>query len=178
MGDLGIIFLQGNYFIPWYQLLHQHIVGSFPFLFSGPPCRTGISVWGNFSWENYTKITNFGSVVCSQGHILWYNVKTLKCFFFTQGVEEGGGGIAPHYFRVFFMERWSCTPIPKCKVWHNFFQVGKNASVKKEISFMEVWSACKCDILHCASKETYHFFRVSPTKIQSINMNNNYMDTD
>ena len=101
-----------------------------------------------------------------------------KMFFFSQGVGEGGGGIAPYYFRVFFMNVRHVPLSQNLKFDTIFFQVGKNASVKKEISFMEVWSACKCDILHCASKETYHFFRVSPTKIQSINMNHNYMDTD
>ena len=35
-----------------------------------------IAVWGNFSWEkNDTKISNFGSVVCFLGHILWDSVE-------------------------------------------------------------------------------------------------------
>ena len=36
---------------------------------------TGISVWGNFSWKKWTKISNFGSVVGILGHILWDSVE-------------------------------------------------------------------------------------------------------
>ena len=44
---------------------------------------TNISVWGNFSWENDTKITNFGSRVFFQGHILWGNVEASNFSLFS-----------------------------------------------------------------------------------------------
>ena len=39
---------------------------------------TGISVWGNLSWEKkwYQNHSRFGSVFCFLGHILWDNVET------------------------------------------------------------------------------------------------------
>ena len=41
----------------------------------------GINLWGNFSWEKWYNISNFGSVVCFLGHILWGNVEAQNVSF-------------------------------------------------------------------------------------------------
>ena len=47
---------------------------------------SGISVWGNFSWEEWhqDQISNFGSVVCILGHILWDHVEAPNFPFSAQ----------------------------------------------------------------------------------------------
>ena len=45
---------------------------------------TGIIVWGNLSWNNDTKICNFGSVVCFLGHIFVRQCRDQKFAYSVQ----------------------------------------------------------------------------------------------